>query len=70
MPVIASGGAGSAQDVAEVLEAGASAALLASTLHFGILRIGSLKEALAAHGVSVRLPAAVPSAQEVAAWLG
>ena len=70
VPVIASGGAGSTDDVAEVLEAGASAALLASTLHFGILRIGSLKEALAARGVSVRLPAAVPSAQEVAAWLG
>ena len=70
VPVIASGGAGSVDDVAEVLEAGASAALLASTLHFEILRIGSLKEALAARGLSVRLPAAAPSAQEVAAWLG
>jgi len=70
VPVIASGGAGSAGDVADVLEAGASAALLASTLHFDILRIGSLKEALARRGVSVRLPAAVPSVQEVAAWLG
>lgn len=70
VPVIASGGAGSADDVAEVLEAGASAALLASTLHFDILRIGLLKEALAARGLSIRLPAAVPSAQEVAAWLG
>jgi len=68
--VIASGGAGSAGDVAEVLEAGASAALLASTLHFDILRIGSLKEALASRGLSVRLPAPAPSAQEVAAWLG
>lgn len=70
VPVIASGGAGSAGDVAEVLEAGASAALLASTLHFAILRIGSLKEALASRGLSVRLPAPAPSAQEVAAWLG
>jgi imidazole glycerol-phosphate synthase subunit HisF len=70
VPVIASGGAGSASDVAEVLEAGASAALLASTLHFDILRIGSLKEDLAARGLSIRMPAAVPSAQEVAAWLG
>ena len=70
VPVIASGGAGSAADVAEVLLAGASAALLASTLHFGIVRIGSLKESLAARGLSVRLPAHVPSAQEVAAWLG
>jgi cyclase len=70
VPVIASGGAGSADDVAEVLDAGASAALLASTLHFDILRIGTLKDALAARGISVRLPAAVPSVQEVAAWLG
>ncbi|MEA2652420.1 MAG: imidazole glycerol-phosphate synthase subunit HisF [Chloroflexota bacterium] len=70
VPVIASGGAGSADDVADVLAAGASAALLASTLHFAILRIGSLKEALAAHGLSIRLQAPVPSAQEVAAWLG
>ncbi|HEX7197387.1 MAG TPA: imidazole glycerol phosphate synthase subunit HisF [Candidatus Limnocylindria bacterium] len=70
VPVIASGGAGSAEDVAEVLEAGASAALLASTLHFDILRIGSLKTALAARGLSIRLPSRTPSAQEVAAWLG
>ena len=70
VPVIASGGAGSAGDVAEVLAAGASAALLASTLHFDILRIGSLKEDLAARGLSVRLPASAPSAREVAAWLG
>jgi imidazole glycerol-phosphate synthase subunit HisF len=70
VPVIASGGAGSADDVADVLEAGASAALLASTLHFGILRIGPLKEALRARDLSVRMPAPVPSPEEVAAWLG
>jgi imidazole glycerol-phosphate synthase subunit HisF len=70
VPVIASGGAGSAGDVAEVLEAGASAALLASTLHFDILSIASLKDALAARGLSIRLPSRTPSAQEVAAWLG
>jgi imidazole glycerol-phosphate synthase subunit HisF len=70
VPVIASGGAGSADDVADVLEAGASAALLAGTLHFGILRIGSLKEALNARKLSIRRPAPVPSATEVAAWLG
>ncbi|MEO7294677.1 MAG: HisA/HisF-related TIM barrel protein [Candidatus Limnocylindria bacterium] len=70
VPVIASGGAGSADDVAEVLEAGASAALLASTLHFDILRIGALKMALAARGLSIRIPSRAPSAQEVAAWLG
>jgi cyclase len=70
VPVIASGGAGGASDVAEVLEAGAAAALLASTLHFGILRIGPLKEALMARGLSVRMPAPAPSPEEVAAWLG
>jgi imidazole glycerol-phosphate synthase subunit HisF len=70
VPVIASGGAGSAGDVADVLEAGASAALLASTLHFGILHIGPLKEALVARGLSIRMPAPVPSPEEVAAWLG
>jgi imidazole glycerol-phosphate synthase subunit HisF len=70
VPVIASGGAGSAGDVADVLEAGASAALLAGTLHFDVLRIGPLKEALAARGLSVRLPGPAPSAREVAAWLG
>jgi cyclase len=70
VPVIASGGAGSEGDVAEVLEAGAAAALLASTLHFGILRIGPLKEALVARGLSLRMPAPVPSPEEVAAWLG
>ncbi|MGQ0608744.1 MAG: imidazole glycerol phosphate synthase subunit HisF [Chloroflexota bacterium] len=70
IPVIASGGAGSATDVADVLEAGAAAALLASTLHFDVLRIGPLKEALASRGLSMRMPAAAPSAQEVATWLG
>jgi cyclase len=70
VPVIASGGAGSAGDVADVLSAGAAAALLAGTLHFGVLRIGSLKAALAERGLSVRLPAAAPSVAEVAAWLG
>ncbi|MCV0403775.1 MAG: imidazole glycerol phosphate synthase cyclase subunit [Chloroflexi bacterium] len=70
VPVIASGGAGSADDVAHVLEAGASAALLASTLHFGILEIESLKRDLAERGLSIRLPSAVPTPREVAAWLG
>ncbi len=70
VPVIASGGAGDAADVAAVFEAGASAALLASTLHFGILEIGKLKASLAARGVSVRLPAPGPTPEEVAWWLG
>ncbi len=70
VPVIASGGAGSVGDVADVLDAGAAAALLASTLHFDLLRIGPLKEALSARGVSVRMPVPAPSPAEVAAWLG
>jgi cyclase len=70
VPVIASGGGGSAADVADVLEAGASAALLASTLHFGLLSIGPLKAELAARGISVRPPPQPIGAEELAAWLG
>jgi imidazole glycerol-phosphate synthase subunit HisF len=71
VPVIASGGAGSPNDVVEVLgRGGASAALLAGTLHFGILTIPALKEALAAAGVPVRPVPRPVAAEEVAAWLG
>ena len=71
VPVIASGGGGSAADVAAVLtDGGASAALLASTLHFGILSLGPLKAELAELGVDVRPVPAVLSAKEVAAWIG
>jgi cyclase len=70
VPVIASGGAGSAADVAAVLEGGASAALLASTLHFGLLTIPGLKAELAARGIPIREPRPAPSPAEVAAWLG
>ncbi len=71
VPLIASGGAGSAADVADVLDrGGAAAALLAGTLHFGILTIPEIKTALAARGLPVRpVPAPVTPA-EVAAWLG
>ena len=71
VPVIASGGAGSADDVATVLDqGGASAALLAGTLHFGVLTIGQIKAALRERGLPVRpLPEPV-DAREVAAWLG
>lgn len=70
-PVIASGGAGSAADVVEVLTAGrAQAALLASLLHLGILTIPALKAHLAARGVPVRPSSPQPSPEEVAAWLG
>ena len=71
VPVIASGGAGSAADVAAVLgPGGASAALLAGTLHFGILELPSLKAELASRGLPIRpVPEAI-GPEEVAAWLG
>lgn len=56
VPVIASGGAGSAEHVRDAfLLAGADAALLAGILHDGTTTIGQLKGALAAAGVPVRL---------------
>ncbi|HET7813370.1 MAG TPA: imidazole glycerol phosphate synthase subunit HisF [Candidatus Baltobacteraceae bacterium] len=55
VPVIASGGAGSIDDFADVFErAGADAALAASLFHFGELQIPDLKEALAARGIPIR----------------
>lgn len=55
VPVIASGGAGSAEDFARVFEDGkADAALAASLFHFGELAIPDLKEALHARGIPVR----------------
>ena len=55
VPVIASGGAGSAAHVIEVLEAtGASAALVASILHDGETTVGELKRRLASAGLPVR----------------
>jgi cyclase len=70
VPVIASGGAGSAADVVDVLTVGAaSAALLASTLHLGIVELGALKRTLAAHDVPVRPVPGPITPQEIAAWL-
>jgi imidazole glycerol-phosphate synthase subunit HisF len=70
VPVIASGGAGSIGDVAAALtDGGASAALLASLLHFGLIDLPHLKAELAARGISVRLPTPAPSPDEVAAWV-
>lgn len=55
VPVVASGGAGDAAHVSEVLrEAGADAALLAGVLHDGVLSMHEIKHALAADGVRVR----------------
>jgi cyclase len=55
VPVIASGGAGSANDFADVFAlAGADAALAASLFHFGELDIGALKADLIARGLPIR----------------
>jgi imidazole glycerol-phosphate synthase subunit HisF len=57
IPVIASGGAGTVQHFADVFGRGkADAALAASIFHFAISSARSLKEELAACGVSVRFP--------------
>jgi cyclase len=57
VPVIASGGAGSATDFPPAVEAGADAVLAASVFHFGALTIGAVKDALAAAGYPVRAAA-------------
>jgi cyclase len=55
IPVVASGGCGSVQHLAEALTEGkASAALAASIFHFGEVRIGEAKARLRAAGVEVR----------------
>jgi cyclase len=55
VPVIASGGAGSAADVRDaIVDAHADAALVAGILHDGLTTVGALKEALAAAHVPVR----------------
>jgi cyclase len=57
IPVIASGGAGTAEHFAQVFQAGkAHAALAASIFHFGIADVRALKQELAQRGVPVRLP--------------
>jgi len=54
IPVIASGGAGTAEHFAEVFQAGKAHA--ASIFHFGIADVRALKQELALRGVPVRLP--------------
>ncbi|CAB4840421.1 MAG: imidazole glycerol phosphate synthase subunit HisF [Actinobacteria bacterium] len=54
VPLIASGGAGTLEDFASALDAGANALLAASVFHFGIHRIGDVKKYLAGHNYSVR----------------
>ncbi len=56
IPVIASGGAGRPEHLAEVLTAGqADAALIASMIHYGTYTIGGIKEYLDRQDIPVRL---------------
>lgn len=55
IPIIASGGAGSVKDIAEVLTEGrADAALAASIFHFGEITVGELKSELKNLNICVR----------------
>lgn len=54
VPIIASGGAGTAADFPPAIEAGADAVLAASVFHSGRLTVGDVKDALRADGVVVR----------------
>lgn len=56
IPVIASGGAGSVEDIASVfLDGRADAALAASIFHYGDMTVNALKERLKSFGIEVRL---------------
>ncbi len=56
IPVVASGGAGSPEDMLKVLTTGhADAALAASIFHFNEYTVGSVKQYLSDNGVPVRL---------------
>jgi cyclase len=54
VPVIASGGAGELEHLAQALQAGADAALCASIFHYGRHTIGEAKEFLTETGIPVR----------------
>ncbi|TDD82061.1 imidazole glycerol phosphate synthase subunit HisF [Saccharopolyspora karakumensis] len=54
VPLIASGGAGAVEHFAPAVHAGADAVLAASVFHFGELRIGEVKDAMRAEGITVR----------------
>ncbi|MEG0379957.1 MAG: HisA/HisF-related TIM barrel protein, partial [Eubacterium sp.] len=54
IPIIASGGAGEKQHFADVLDAGADAALAASVFHYKEIPIPELKKFLAQQNINVR----------------
>ena len=55
VPVIASGGAAGAGHMAQAVHAGADAVLAASIFHDSIYTVEEVKQALAGHGIEVRL---------------
>jgi cyclase len=55
VPVIASGGAGTLEHLADALRAGADAALAASIFHYGQYTVGEAKRHLADAGIAVRV---------------
>jgi cyclase len=54
VPLIASGGAGKAEDFVSATLAGADAVLAASVFHFGTISIGEVKSAMRDAGIEVR----------------
>jgi len=58
VPVVASGGAGSARDVVEAMAAGADAALVAGIVHDRVTTVASIKQAMREAAVPVRDAAA------------
>lgn len=55
IPVIASGGAGKPEHMAQALKCGASAALIASIVHYGQYSIRDCKLCLHEHGIKTRM---------------
>ncbi|MCE2929111.1 MAG: imidazole glycerol phosphate synthase subunit HisF [Candidatus Caenarcaniphilales bacterium] len=54
IPIIASGGAGSLQDIVDAFKVGVDAALLASLLHYQITSIKEIKDAMRANLIETR----------------
>jgi len=55
VPIIASGGAGSPEDMVRAIESGASAVLAASIFHYRLYRVSDVKTYLARRGFWVRI---------------
>jgi len=55
VPIIASGGAGSKEDILHAFQAGCHAALAASIFHFGTVPIPYLKRWLKDQNIPIRL---------------